>query len=217
MAITQKVKNYAAQAAFIFKGTVLNVKAATMAGISTDNTVVVSVDEIITSPPMFAALQGQQVTVRFKKLEGLRARSTATFFTNGWIFGSSVALDAVGYVRETGRKALVPSVQAGVMAKTNDVLSGRLDSADLVVAGKVEKVEKSAEGTTHISEHDPNWHEATISIDEVVKGKKGAKKTAVLFPKSDDIRWFKVPKYHEGQQGIWLLQPGKKQATRGIV
>jgi hypothetical protein len=217
MATKQQVAKYAAQSAFIFKGKVLKSKATTIPNIPTDDTAIVHVDEVLTSPPMFAALQGQDITVRFKKPGEIRAGRTMTFFTNGWIFGSSIAVDAVGYVSETDKEGLAPFVQAGFMAKNNDVLSTRLDSAEMVVAGKVEKVQKSAEGTTHISEHDPNWHEATINIDEVVKGEKRAKKAAVLFPKSDDIRWYKIPKYQEGQQGVWLLQPGKKQEPKGIA
>jgi hypothetical protein len=69
--------------------------------------------------------------------------------------------------------------------------------------------------TTHISEHDPNWHQATIQVDEVLKGNE-AREMKVLFPKSDDVRWFRVQKFQEGQQGIWLLQSSKAQNTKGI-
>ena len=70
--------------------------------------------------------------------------------------------------------------------------------------------------TTRISEHDPAWHEATIKVDEVVKGKKGTHELKVLFPQSDDVRWHKVPKYSPGQQGIWLLHKGSTPAAHGL-
>ena len=78
-------------------------------------------------------------------------------------------------------------------------------------------VKQSDVETTHISEHDPGWHEATIHVDEVVKGAKNTKEVSVLFPNSDDVRWHKVPKYSEGQQGIWLLHKARKQDPKGIA
>ena len=59
--------------------------------------------------------------------------------------------------------------------------------------------------------------EATIKVDEVVKGKKDTTRVTVLFPQSDDIRWHKVHKYAKGQQGIWLLQKGRNQDPEGIA
>ena len=86
----------------------------------------------------------------------------------------------------------------------------------MVVAGRVTEMAKSDKGPTYISEHDPDWHEATIDIDEVVKGKKDIKQVKVLFPNSDDVRWHKIGKYAPGQQGVWLLHPGQQQDTKGI-
>jgi hypothetical protein len=234
MAIKQQTSNYAAQSAFVFSGKVIKLKAATVEGIKTDNTAVVQIDHVVTAPAMFTALSGQQITVRFKSLAGLKKGSSMTFFTNGWMFGASVAVDAVGFVKETEKHAMASTVKSAATSGQDNVLNARLDSAGLVVVGKVTKVEQSAKattvepramrataeqsakGTTHISEHDPNWHEATIDVDEVVKGSKNTKQVTVLFPKSDDIRWYKIAKYQEGQQGIWLLQKGKKQAPEGL-
>src|SRR5260370_41036757 len=102
-------------------------------------------------------------------------------------------------------------------ANDDDVVKERLKSAAVAVAGKVAKVEQVAHETTHISEHDPDWHEATIDVDEVIKGKKNTRQVSVLFPNSDDVRWHKVAKYSEGQKGIWLLQRGRQQDSRGIA
>ena len=33
----------------------------------------------------------------------------------------------------------------------------------------------------------------------------------------DDVRWQKVPKYHTGQQGIWLLHRGPVPASHGLA
>jgi hypothetical protein len=217
MTSKQQISKYAAEATFIFVGKLVKLKAATVEGIQTDNTAIVDVDHVVTGPPMFLALRGQQITVRFEDIAKLRAGSTMTYFTNGWIFGKSVAVNAIGVARETETELMASVVQSTDSGKKDDILKERLDSAALGVVGTVSKVQKSASGTTHISEHDPNWHEATIQVDEVVKGKKGTKEVTVLFPSSDDIQWHKAAKFTEGQKGIWLLQKGKKQDTKGLA
>ena len=39
----------------------------------------------------------------------------------------------------------------------------------------------------------------------------------MVFPQSDDVRWHQVPKYHPGQQGIWLLHRASAAATRTLT
>jgi len=217
MASKQQIKTYAAQSTLVFTGKVIKLKAATLDGIKTDNTAIVQVERVVTAPPAFAALGGQQVTVRLKSMAGVAKGSSMTFFTNGWIYGASLAVDAVAAVKEPATKALAGLVQEERSSEGDSVLKRRLDSAAMAVVGKVSQVEPSAQGTTHISEHDPVWYEATIDVDETIKGKKGAKQVTVLFPKSDDVRWHKVGKYEQGQQGIFLLQQGRKQDPKGIA
>lgn len=217
MASKQQLSKYAAQSAFVFIGKVLKLKAATIDGIATDSTAVVQVEQVITAPDMFASLGGSEITVRFKTMPRIRKGSTLTFYTNGWIFGSSIAVDAVGYAAETRPPQTAKMVRAAHSSHKDAELKARLDSAAMGVVGTVTHVERSDRGPTHISEHDPNWHEATIDVDEVVKGKKDVKKVTVLFPQSDDIRWHKVAKYRQGQQGIWILQKGRKQDRAGIA
>jgi hypothetical protein len=231
MPITIENPDNQQQAAFVFTGKVTKVKAATLPEVPTDNTVIMQIEHIIKAPPMFTSITGQQITVRFHELPSVEEGAVLTVFANGWIFAQSIAVDAVNYSRETDRTAVASSVQESVMASADNDLKERIESADMAVVGKVVKVERvelneravalnpSAVGeteTTHISEHDPDWHEATLQLDEVVKGPSDAKEVKVVFPQSDDVRWYAIRKYQEGQQGIWLLQQGKTQSPRGI-
>src|ERR1017187_3655339 len=216
MASKQQVRKYAAQAAFVFIGTVVKRKAATVPGIQTNDTAVVHIDHIVTAPAMFTALNGQQITVRLKDIAAIRKGSAMTFFTNGWIFGTSIAVDAIGHIADTGKQAMASMVHTSVTSHKNNILRARLNSAVMSVVGTVSKVQRSETRVIHISEHDPDWHEATIQIDEVLKGRKGTRQVSVLFPKSDDVRWHTTAKYTEGQKGIWIVQKGRKQDSRGI-
>jgi hypothetical protein len=217
MASKPKITNEAGQAAFVFTGKVLKVKAAILAGIDTSNTAVVQIETVVKAPAMFTALAGQQVTVRFKSLSGITKGKTLTFFTNGWIYGSSLAVDAVTVAPTAEKNTMAAMVQSKASAADDNEVRARLDSSALAVAGTVVKVERKPTETTHISEHNPDWHEAKVEVDEVIKGKKGTKEVTVLFPNSDDVRWHKVRKYSPGEKGIWLVQRGVKQDARGIA
>lgn len=226
---TKQMSKLASQSDFVFVGTVVKKAAATIEGIAGDNTAIVHVDRVVSAPDIFASLGGHEITVRFKRMPALRKGASLTFFATGWLFGESIAVDVVGTAAETGTRAAAGPVRQSVVAEDDRVLSARMASAAMTVVGKVSNVTKSerqapatamamttAGGTTHISEHDPNWHEATIDVDEVIKGRKGVKQVTVQFPASDDVRWHKVKKYEVGEQGIWMLQPGAKQDTQGI-
>jgi hypothetical protein len=66
-------------------------------------------------------------------------------------------------------------------------------------------VTTDAPGVRPPSEHDPQWHEAEIEIEEVVKGDVPEARTVVLFPASTDVMWYRAPKLTPGQQGVWVL------------
>lgn len=214
--IKKQVSKYATESAFVFVGKVVKPKAATMEGLAADNTAIVQVERVISAPDIFTSMGGHQITARFKKASDIKKGASRTFFTNGWIFGESVAVDVVGTTEETVPKATTSVVRSASVSSKDSVLRERFESAELAVAGRIAKVTESDKGPAYISEHDPNWHEATIDVDEVVKGKKDVKEVKVLFPNSDDVRWHKIGKYAPGQQGVWLLQPGQQQDTKGI-
>jgi hypothetical protein len=212
----KQVSNYATESAFIFVGKVVKPKAATMEGIAGSNTAIVQVERVVSAPDIFGSLGGQQITARFKNASDVKKGRSLTFFANGWIFGASIAVDVVGTAPQTPPLAAASLVRDAKVSMSDRMVKARIDSAEIGVAGRVAAVAKSDRGPTHISEHDPNWHEATIDVDEVVKGKKNVKQVKVLFPDSDDVRWHKVGKYAAGQQGVWLLQPGQRQDSKGI-
>jgi hypothetical protein len=86
------------------------------------------------------------------------------------------------------------------------VVQDCIKDADLVISGKVSNVSKVEYDENHpISKHDPNWNEATISIDNVEKGSRAEKEIKVLFPQSDHISWHKAPKLGIGHEATYIL------------
>ncbi len=223
------MKEETGHAAFVVTGKIIKKKAATMPDIASDDTLILEIETVLKAPAMFAALAGHQITVRFAKLPDLNEGTVITVYANGWIFGETVAVEAVDYTEASNKKEVVAKVSSQITSEADASLKERVDSAQVAVVGKVVKVEKKEDDkpavahamnaaqpqTTQISEHDPNWHQATIQVDEVLKGAE-AKEMKVLFPRSDDVRWYRVQKFQEGQQGIWLLQNSKNQNQKGI-
>jgi len=216
MASRKQADSPAEHAPLVFIGHVAKAKAATLAGIAAADTAIVAVDHVVQAPALFTTIGGTQITVRFGRLAVPPVGAARTFFTKGWIYGEGMAVDAVRVQNVETKPVAAAALSKARSSARDDALSARLQSAQMGVVGEVTEVHPAEVTTTRISEHDPAWHEATIKVDEVVKGKKGTHELKVLFPQSDDVRWHKVPKYSPGQQGIWLLHKGSTPAAHGL-
>jgi len=87
----------------------------------------------------------------------------------------------------------------------------------MVVAGRVEQVRPAelAGAPTRpkrISEHDPNWQEAIIQVQDGIKGAQAGEQVVVRFPGSADVAWVGTPKFAVGEEGTFLLH---KDSTTG--
>jgi hypothetical protein len=199
------------QATFVFRGTVKRIGATATAEVeATPRTAVVSVDQIIRSPAQFAALTGQDVTLRLRAPGSLREEQQAIFFANSWLFGEGVALQEVDHVPPDEAESLARRGAALAGEIADDRLQERLGRAEAVVSGRVSNTRPSTAaaketGPAPRSEHDPDWHEAVIDVGTVLKGNVPAGVVVVLYPASLDVFWHDAPKFHAGQEGVWLL------------
>src|SRR5689334_900776 len=92
------LEQLAHQARFIFKGTVIKLKGATMKQIPVnDRTAVVRVDEIVQAPPALSEFTGQEITVQLGGRKKAKKGDQAVFYTNGWVFGESVAVQSLDH------------------------------------------------------------------------------------------------------------------------
>lgn len=208
---------------FVFKGTIQEIKRATMKQVPVDKgTVIVNVDQVIEAPKSLAKFGGHRITVQLSGAQKVQPGQAFIFHTHGWIFGDSVAVRSVKQEAISQTKTHAALLSRGgdpVMHKQTRDTAKRFDSADVVVSGKVTGVRLPAEtiaagkskaaaaATTAakpVSEHSPHWREAVVEIDDVHKG--NAKKNVVIrFPASTDVRWYKAPKFQPGQQGFFML------------
>ncbi len=219
-----------AQAEFIFKGTLQKVKAATMTTVPiTDKTVVVKVDEIFQAPEPFRDFVGKEVTVLLSQAPESKPGDQAIYFTKGWLYGQSIAVVEVGKLSNSTRAAGPAALTAQNEQVTKAVeklgdkdLRTRVASSELVVVGKVTSV-KPAEALTaairsaRLSEHDPQFLEATIEVERTEKGQLSGNTVKVVFPSSMDVMWYKAPKLKVGQEGAFILHADEMKRVIGAV
>ena len=214
---------------FLFKGTIREVKAATMPDVPVDkNTVVAMVDQVLEAPTTLAKLGGHRVTIRLSGRTKVAVGDALIFHAHGWIFGPSVAVISMKEerIRETRAHAALLSRGGDPVAhRQNRRIKQRFTSADVVVSGRVTMVRippeaasatlaatraQSAADTPEplgpISEHTPHWREAHIEIDDVHKGEHTSSSVLIRFPASTDVRWYKAPKFEPGHQGFFMLR-----------
>jgi len=208
----------AKQSSIVFSGTVSQLGATSFADVpKSAQTIVVRVDTVLKKPSAVSLKRGDNVTVEVKDPSGFQEGTHATFFTDGWIFGSGVAVKELGHeIRPSGGKATkAPTTDEKAYGQTqaqiNDQeLRDRLNSADFVVIGRVKDVHRwtvpKSATPYRVTEHDPDWHEAVLEIKSVLKGGKvKGNKMIVRFPGRNDVAWAQSPKFEKNQRGIFCL------------
>jgi hypothetical protein len=222
----QATNNQAAlvrQSSITFVGTVSQVAASALAAVpKSPQTIVVRVDSVLKKPAAVSLKKGDSVTVEVKDPAAFPEGMRATFYTEGWIFGSGVAVKELGHsappsggAAETAGKP-VEQAPSGI---SDQDLQRLLATCDYVVIGRVTDVHpwtvpKSASPHYRTSEHSANWQEAVLQVQSVLKGPKVKKnKVVVRFPLSRDVAWVSAPKFEPGQQGIFILQKDEVSGT----
>jgi len=199
------------RANIVFVGTVSRVGAAAMPAVTAGPRIlVVKVEDVLTKPKQLRLGAGDSVTV-----EGLDTTlhdgDRATFYTTGWIFGPSVAVREVGHETMPAQLSLSArrdSFRQLEQQVTDSTLAERVRGADMIVAGRVESIQKATlapQPHRRITEHDADWQEAVITVDSMLKGPASAR-VVVRFPASLDIAWHRLPKFAVGQAGTFLLR-----------
>jgi hypothetical protein len=178
-----------------------------------DRTAVVLVDHVLTAPDPFKTLEGQRITLQLAAdTDPPEVNQQFTFFAQGLAFGESVALAEVGRLPvEDIEGRMTEAFEAGVSQPFADIeqqikadeLRRHADEADVVVVGRVVKLEKVLQPAA--SEHDEDWWCATIAVFHVEKGSVDGDEVRVLYANSLDVRWRSAPKPKASQGGLWLL------------
>ena len=207
------------QSSIIFAGTVSQLGATSFAGVpKSAQTIVVRVDSVLKKPSAVSLKKGDNVTVELKDPSAFQQGTQATFYTEGWIFGSGVAVKELGHELGPGSGETSKPAVADEKQISDQELQDRLNAADFVVIGRVTDVHRwnpPKSATTRVSEHDPDWHEAVVEVQSVLKGGQvKGNKIVVRFPGRNDVAWAQSPKFEKNQQGIFCLN---RDQTSGVA
>jgi len=161
----------------VFVGTVEAVETVALPSLTASpNTCVVSVEKVLRKPDAVALAPGDKVTVLTQEGAAPQEGVHGLFFTEGWVFGETLAVRALSWEPTSSANAVgsaAPSsdpeakVAAQMKAAADQELKASIDGAEMIVVGRVKKVQPPtmaalAPETLFISEHNPDWQEATI-------------------------------------------------------
>jgi hypothetical protein len=208
------------ESSIIFVGTVSQLGATSFADVpKSAQTIVVRVESVLKKPRAVSLKKGDHVTVEVKDPDAFRPGMEVTFYADGWMFGSGVAVRELSHAMRPrgGEPGGVADVDESVLGQIEEQISDqelkqRLASADFVVIARVIEVRKwtapeVASVPHRVTEHDPDWHDAVIRIESVLKGPKPKKnKLVVRFPQCNDVAWVHAPKFEKHQEGIFFLK-----------
>jgi len=192
---------------FIFTGSIQGVARSTLSLLSASpRTAVVHVDRIHYAPDDLQDQVDQSVTLLFTNEFAATPNQRWVFFTTPILFGETMAAREVGRIEVPDDLEALQEMIARVTAEMREEdVRAHVGSTDAIVRGRVVSVRSvSAATALSVSEHDPDWWAALVQVIRSIKGDLEGE-IEVRYPNSHDIRWYRVPKLREGQEGILML------------
>lgn len=226
MPTTASAEDLTQQARFVFLGSVVQLKAATMAQVPvTDRTAIVKVDKVFLAPATLGDWTGKEITVQLSGTGGVQEGQQYVFSTNGWLYGESIAVEAVDQ-RPATKTDIESQVASPGQALADRDLQAHIASTDLIVVGKVSSVSLPTAATrvtdqqappVPITRKHPGWREAVIAIESVEKGIYPGQQVVVQYHASTDVAWHKAPKFKPGDEGVFLLHKIEGQEAQTVA
>lgn len=220
----QELNRWLEDSTLTFKGTIVSLGSNVGAINSSDNPIIVRVENVERGNEAisrnFGSLVGEQMTVildpSFKSGPERKPGVSAVFFVNPLLYEEHIAVTAVAIANNKTVQNLPRRLSAAIQQNKRKPLNDALKTADLVVSGvvqevkalpdeKLAKLQTLANGRDLYSEHSPRWMEAIVRVQSVLKGNPAEKLVMVVFPNTDDRMWAESPKFRAGQRGTWLL------------
>jgi hypothetical protein len=217
MPASSNVDELSRKANFVFQGRVKKIKAASMPGVQvTDKTAIVTVDEILHGPELLSGYSGKDITVQLTGNQKVKLGQEAIFFTNPTSYGEGIEVESLGHHLVKSATTILRAARGATSDPVQNLadrdVKARFDDSDLVISGRVTSVSlptQSDEDQGSFSEHNPLWRDAVIEVEAIHKGSYSGKNIVVRFPSSEDIKWNDSPKFHVGQEGLFMLSKEK--------
>ena len=194
----------------IFKAKVLVLHTVTTEEDDVTDAGVVVVSEIIEAPEAFQNISGQEVTVHFTEINKMSVGEERIFFTDPYWIGESIGVREIGSIAKDDKlyenKEISSYIKQARDKQSDEQLRKTLKESTLVVSGRVMRVNVPEGYQRMATEHDPEWKEAEIQVDEFIKGKAEGKTVKILFASTKDMMFLESPKFKEGDEGIFIAE-----------
>jgi hypothetical protein len=193
------------EAGFVFRGRAVRQGAEVELGpAAAGNTATVEVEEVIRGTDILRDLTGRNVVVVGEDVADIEPATQHVFFTDVVSLGDPVVTREVGRRRDASHESL-RDVAESARITAERPLAERVATADMIATGEVASSAPVSDQRTPVSEHDPDWWIAHLTVQRVMKGRRSRRRIDALFANSDDIAWYRSPKLHQGASGIFLL------------
>jgi len=213
---TTSVNNLVEHASFVFAGTVTSLGASSLRALpARSNQAVVRLEKGFLINPVLGNLVGRPITVQLASQAGVSAAlkrgERLIFFATAWVHGEEIAVTELARLADNEENQ--QEVARIVESLPQRHLSERINSAMLIVHGKVSRIARASDVPRTGSEHDPYWMRAAIEVIEILKGSAGGQKVKtttvdLLFPGSGDMAFRNVPRPSLHQEAVFLLHRG---------
>lgn len=202
-------KEWLERSDLIFRGDVLKLFTSTVDLPDASDVGLVRVTQIIEGDAVLRDYLQQPITVRFKDIKDVKPGMSAVFYARLWISGNGLAVEEVAMRKVSGDQDFLREEKDIKQERTKmeeESLSADIKRADVVVVGRVLSLKRLPVTTTKETEHDPEWTEAEIAVDEGLKGNpKRGETVKVTFAASKDVMWYRSPKLVRGRSAVFLL------------
>jgi hypothetical protein len=203
------------EATYVFSGRVVAGESSTLPQLPAERgTWRVAVERVHYQEGTFTDQTGREITVT--SADNLQPGGEYLFYTDPFLFGTSLAVRAVRATREPANHFLTPDVgDRQRLAREQTLLGDRVVEAELIVVGTVVRVEPSEPRPQRISEHDPDLRRATVRVERALAGAAPGAEVTFMFAASRDVHWYRAPKPAQGDAGIFLLNTDDALASAG--
>ena len=210
---SEKPEDALLSSGYIFSGTVVERPQQVPRTFRPSDVQAIRVKEVIAQPELIRLKPGDRVFL-ITSGGSLRTGEEAVFFAQASEIGREIVLKELTHrSMDVSTQALREKVMEAQQNAESTQLRARIDSAPMVVAGRVVEIKEVLENRPVYTEHNPFWQDAIVQITTVLKGETTQESVVVRFASSNDIAWVSSPKFRVGQTAIWVLRhpPASKQ------
>jgi hypothetical protein len=191
---------------FVFVGKVQGM--TTMAGDNSAAVAIVRVEQPVRTAGTLTIEPNTIVHVKLEDGAAVKEGDRKLFKTDAMSYADVITLRGIA-------EPPPPAALLGGPQGTDQELARHVADADLVISGVVTAVRPMSQRRRAalanvsprrpISEHDPKWKEATVSIASVLKGDTSVENVTILFPSSRDTLWAESPRFRADSRGVFIL------------